>query len=127
MEEMVACLIQWISDRFTGRRKTEPKVTFSALFRSFQKILQLNNKILELMAEMGDKLGGDYVFDRQYIDSSSRRMGTLVYELIYNFNALAPSSANPWIRSSAKSTTIFRRSLPAGSCFRRWNMSLLMI
>jgi pyruvate,water dikinase len=65
-------------------------VTFADLFRSFQHILALNNKILELMADMGEKLGGDYVFDRQYILSSCRDMAAQVYEMIYNYDALAP-------------------------------------
>ena len=82
--------MRWAAQVFTARGQPRGRVTFAALFHAFQRILELNNKILELMADMGDKLGGDYVFDRQYILSSCREMGTQVYELIYNFNALAP-------------------------------------
>jgi pyruvate, water dikinase len=84
---------QWLKkmvDRFTKRGESREPVTFASLFHTFKRILELNNRILELMADMGDKLGGDYVFDRQYISSSCKRMGTLVDELIYNFNVLAP-------------------------------------
>ena len=45
------------------RDKSHATESFASLFRAFQKILELNNKVLELMADMGDKLGGDYVFD----------------------------------------------------------------
>ena len=66
------------------------RVTFASLFQTFQRILDLNNRILETMADMGDKLGGDYVFDRQYIHTACRRIAGLVYELIYNLNTLTP-------------------------------------
>jgi pyruvate,water dikinase len=65
-------------------------VTFAALFHTFKRILELNNQILERIADMGDKLGGDYIFDREYIRTSCLQMGNLVYELVYNFNTLAP-------------------------------------
>jgi pyruvate,water dikinase len=83
-------LLKKLVKRFIRCDTAHEPLTFAALFHTFKKILELNNKILELIADMGDKLGGDYVFDRQYINSSCDRMGTLVYELIYNFNALAP-------------------------------------
>lgn len=80
---------KWMA-KTLGRGESRGTVPFASLFQIFQRILELNNRILELMADMGDKLGGDYVFDQQYIRSSCRQMGALVYELIYNFNALAP-------------------------------------
>lgn len=86
----MARLIQWAVQAIRARGKSDEPVTFAALFRTFQRILELNNHILEIMADMGEKLGGDYVFDRQYILTSCRRISSLVYELIYNFNTLAP-------------------------------------
>ena len=86
MGQSVKKMVAGLMKRGTSR---EP-VTFETLFLTFKRILELNNQILELIADMGDKLGGDYVFDRQYIRSSCDRVGTLVYELIYNFNVLAP-------------------------------------
>ena len=72
-----------------GKRAVQP-VQFNVLFTVFQKILGYNNYALELMAEMGTKLGGSYVFDRQYIHSTCHDMAELVYKLIYNLNTLAP-------------------------------------
>ena len=73
-----------------GRKKSASKVPFSVLFSVFQKILQYNNQVLELMAEMGTKLGGAYIFDQQYIRSTCHHIADLVYKLIYNLNTLAP-------------------------------------
>ena len=82
--------LKWAGRTLTKRGDLHEAVSLASLFSTFKRILELNNTILELIADMGDKLGGDYVFDRQYIHSSCRQMDTLVYELIYNFHALAP-------------------------------------
>ncbi len=69
------------------RTRTDP-TSFAVLFARFQSILKRNNEILEIMADMGDKLGGDYVFDRQYIIDVSNRLNDLVYKIIYDLNML---------------------------------------
>jgi pyruvate,water dikinase len=63
---------------------------FSALFGRFQKILALNNQVLELIAGMGTKLGGNYVFDQHYIHTACDQLADLVKQLIYNLDAMAP-------------------------------------
>jgi len=87
---MVGKFSNWTRKMFRIHGRTRERTTLVSLLRTFQRILELNNRVLEIMADMGDKLGGDYVFDRQYINSSCRQMANLVYELIYNFNTLAP-------------------------------------
>ncbi len=72
------------------KKRRRANFSFSEIFLRFQNIIDLNNKILELMAEMGDKLSGDYIFDRHYITSSCQQISDLVYKLIYNLDALAP-------------------------------------
>ncbi len=86
----MAGFLQWAAETVRERGKPHERVTFASLFHTFQRILELNNRILETMADMGEKLGGDYVFDRQYILVSCRKISALVSELIYNFNALVP-------------------------------------
>ncbi len=66
------------------------KVPFSLLFGTFQKILEQNNQTLELIAGMGDKMGGSYIFDRQYIITSCKELAALVAQIIYNLNIIAP-------------------------------------
>ncbi|MBI4690661.1 MAG: hypothetical protein HY754_10415 [Nitrospirae bacterium] len=38
-------------------------------YDTFQALLGENNHVLELMADMEEKLSGEYLFDRQYIES----------------------------------------------------------
>jgi len=63
---------------------------FSTLFGRFQKVLALNNQVLDLIANMGTKLGGNYVFDQHYIHTACDQLSDLVKQLIYNLDAMAP-------------------------------------
>ena len=59
--------------------------TYSSLLGALQKIQEhpgAEQPILELMADMGDKLGGEYIFDRQYVLDISEKVGDLVFKLI---------------------------------------------
>lgn len=57
-------------------------VPFTVLFKKFKSILERNNRILELMSDMGDKLGGEYIFDRQYIVDICENLNDNVFKLI---------------------------------------------
>jgi len=76
---------------FTSGKRHRRQVPFVVLFKTFQGLLEKNNKILDSIAAMGDKLGGDYVFDKNYIVSSCQEMSDLVYKLIYDLDTIAPS------------------------------------
>ncbi len=71
-------------------KRTAQAEQLNVLFTVFQQILENNNQALELMAEMGTKLGGSFVFDQQYIRTTCRNMSDLLYKLIYNLNTLVP-------------------------------------
>ncbi len=67
----------------TTRRRP---VSFAMLYQKFTGILERNNTILELMADVSDKLGGEYVFDRQYIRTACETLNDLVFKLITDLN-----------------------------------------
>ncbi|PKN08377.1 MAG: pyruvate, water dikinase [Deltaproteobacteria bacterium HGW-Deltaproteobacteria-8] len=77
-----------IRDMFAFWRPKRPPVPFAVQFKKFEMILTRNNAILELMADMGDKLSGEYVFDGQYIVSACERLGDLVFKLISDLSVL---------------------------------------
>ncbi|WP_035276460.1 PEP/pyruvate-binding domain-containing protein [Desulforegula conservatrix] len=77
---------------FLGRwRSSRDMLPFLVLFRKFRSILERNNKILELMSDMGDKLGGEYVFDRQYIKDACEMASDNVFKLISDLCILTKS------------------------------------
>ncbi len=70
-------------------RARKHQVPFTVLFKKFKSILERNNLVLELMADMGDKLGGEYVFDRQYILDSCDRLLDQVFKLVSDLAVLS--------------------------------------
>ncbi len=81
-------MIRQVRQALRRWRPLNSPAPLTVLFARFQNILKLNNQILEMMADMNDKSGGDYVFDRQYIRSACGDMTDLVHTLIDNFNIL---------------------------------------
>jgi pyruvate,water dikinase len=74
-----------------GRRPVPPGVDvwrLQALFSNFRRILDLNNAALAHMAEMEQALGGEYIFDRPFLENSVRRISSLVHHCVYCLNAL---------------------------------------
>ena len=80
----------WVKDTLGRGNKPARALLFAELFSLFQKILVLNNQVLEMIADMGTKLGGNYVFDQQYIRTMCRQLSDLVHQLIYDLDAMAP-------------------------------------
>lgn len=76
-----------IANLLTGWRN-EQSVTFALLFKKFKSILERNNRILELMADMGDKLGGEYIFDSKYIEDATFELNDQIFKLISDMSVL---------------------------------------
>ena len=70
----MSAFTNWLKTAFRGRKKSASQVPFTVLFSVFQKILEYNNQVLEMMAEMGTKLGGAYIYDQQYIRSTCKQI-----------------------------------------------------
>lgn len=67
-----------------GRSATAPAL----IFEKFRKVLNSNNLSLEIIADMGEKLSGDFIFDRHYISSSLDRLDGSVKTSIDGLNEL---------------------------------------
>lgn len=57
-------------------------------FHAFQAVLDGNNRTLEAMTEMGEKLGGDYLFDVNYTRSAYAELFAAISDSLRNFNLL---------------------------------------
>jgi pyruvate,water dikinase len=60
-----------------------------SLFAKFQRIQKYNTKALEVMAEMDRALGGEYIFDRAFLQSSVRELSRLAHQVVYSLNAMS--------------------------------------
>ena len=73
--------------RFAGPRGRSQD-EFGRLFHDFREVLDRNNRSLEVITEMGDTLGGDYLFDIQYVRRSYGELSAAVQESVNGFDTL---------------------------------------
>jgi len=55
---------------------------------SFRALLEGNNRVLQLMADAGEKLGGEYVFDLHYLDSLTTDLVDAVHDVVYHLQTI---------------------------------------
>ena len=67
------------------------RASFEQLFHRFREVLDSNNRSLEIITDMGDTLGGDYLFDIQYVKRSYADLRTAVEHSLEYFDALTLS------------------------------------
>jgi pyruvate,water dikinase len=80
-----------IADRLKKviRWKKHPPVPLNDLFVRFQQILEENNTALKMIADMEDKLGGEYVFDRKYLEDAVKNIEEVLLRSAVNFNFIS--------------------------------------
>ena len=61
---------------------------FNDLFVRFHQVLEENTKAMEIITEMEDKLGGEYVFDRKFIEDTVQDIKAVILRSAYHFNAI---------------------------------------
>jgi pyruvate,water dikinase len=69
-----------------GRNK--PVLEPALVFERFRKVLNSNNQSLEIIADLGEKLSGNYIFDRRYIETGVERLSSRVKVSIEGLNEL---------------------------------------
>lgn len=70
-------------------RKDKDSEVLMQKFCAYQRLLSSNNAALELMADMGEKLSGDFLFDRHYVDSRVSAVSEKVKDLIENLRIIS--------------------------------------
>jgi pyruvate,water dikinase len=72
---------------FNGRPRGN-KLSWEDLFRLFREIMDSNNRAIEAITDMGEKLGGDYLFDINYIKTAYPGLQKAVGTSILGFDTL---------------------------------------
>ena len=75
--------------RWLGRRRGETLETLRRRYQRFQHLIEGNNRVLDLIADAGEKSGGDHVFDRHYLEWLTEELSVAVSAVVYDLNALA--------------------------------------
>jgi pyruvate,water dikinase len=74
--------------RFLKEPEEDEQVRLQEKFTHFRRLLDNNNQALETMADMEEKLSGDYVFDSSYLYSRVDKLGHQVTEMVASLNLL---------------------------------------
>jgi pyruvate,water dikinase len=77
-------------DLFNGERRGGADV-LRARFARFRHLLEMNNRVLRLIADADEKLGGEYLFDAQYLHHLEGQLGEAVTAAV---NDLTEMSGN---------------------------------
>lgn len=70
-------------------RDEDDRELFVQRYRAFREVLKNNNTVLMTAADMQEKAGGDFVFDRAYIESSYQAVASGVKQIIKSLDVLA--------------------------------------
>ncbi|HSQ78659.1 MAG TPA: PEP/pyruvate-binding domain-containing protein, partial [Nitrospirota bacterium] len=70
------------------KRRPRDRESFERLFNAFREVLDRNNRSLEIITDMGDTLGGDYLFDIQYVRRSYAELYAAMDGSLTSFDAL---------------------------------------
>lgn len=68
--------------------RPQKKTSLKTVFEHFRKILSINNKVLGQIAAMEQALGGEFIFDRAFLQSSVADLTALVRQDIYHLNGM---------------------------------------
>jgi pyruvate, water dikinase len=74
--------------RLTGVTPGKTQADLAEKYTHFQALLSANNQVLTLMADMEEKLSGDYLFDLQYIRAAVSQLHQETGRLVDALNGL---------------------------------------
>ncbi|WAC08245.1 MAG: PEP-utilizing enzyme [Thermodesulfobacteriota bacterium] len=76
---------------FKPRKRSKPidREIFRQRFENYQEILKANRDALELMADTQQKLSGNYLFDRNYLFTTTSLLESSVQKIVEQLNLLA--------------------------------------
>lgn len=78
---------RWI-DALLGRGGEENVEQLREKLRAFRDLVEKNDQVLELIADAGEMMGGEYVFDSKYLDDLVRELKIAVHEVVANLNTV---------------------------------------
>ena len=89
--------------RLTGTQGTDHcKSGLKVRYSNFQRLLQANNQVLALMADMEEKLSGDFLFDFEYIRATVQKLVQETSALVTALNGLGGDRYQPLIEATAR-------------------------
>lgn len=70
-------------------RKSDQRLTLKEKYAAFQNLLKGNDHVHGIMADLEEKLSGEYLFDKQYLHASVRSLSDGVFSIIESLDTLS--------------------------------------
>ncbi len=84
----IKSIVSSLSRTFSRRKFPSDPAAFRAIFDRFKGVLESNNRALETITDMGEKLGGDYLFDIVYVKKAYASLRNDMENSLRAFDAL---------------------------------------
>ncbi|HZD05676.1 MAG TPA: PEP/pyruvate-binding domain-containing protein, partial [Longimicrobiales bacterium] len=72
-----------------GRRRNATVEELRETLDRFRDLVEHNDRVLELIADAGEKLGGEYVFDSKYLHDLAAELREATHAVVTNLNAIS--------------------------------------
>lgn len=70
--------------------REQDSIPFPTIFERFQNMLLTDHhRVMELMADLGEKSCGDFIFDRKYLQDSISDLRTVLLRMVRDLNLIA--------------------------------------
>ena len=87
-EAIIKSVFSSLSRIFSRRKVPSDPASFRAVFDRFRNVLDCNNRALETITDMGEKLGGDYLFDIVYVKKAYSSLKENMVNSLRSFDEL---------------------------------------
>ncbi|HEY9074589.1 MAG TPA: PEP/pyruvate-binding domain-containing protein, partial [Desulfobaccales bacterium] len=83
-------MLQVLRDLWNKIVRPKPHlVAFPEVFEHFQELLQDHQRVMELIADLGEKSGGEYIFDRKYLIDTTSEIQNLMLRMVKGVNLIS--------------------------------------
>ena len=83
-------MLQFLKDLWNKIKRPKPDlVAFPEVFEHFQELLQDHQGVMELIADLGEKSGGEYIFDRKYLIDTTEAIQNLILHMVKGLNLIS--------------------------------------
>ncbi len=73
---------------FAPSKREKEGLSFELLFQRFRDVLDNNNRAIEIITDMGEKFGGDYLFDITYVKRAYSELSVALQNCLQSFDLL---------------------------------------
>jgi pyruvate,water dikinase len=83
-------MLQHFKDIWNKITRARPDlVAFPEVFEHFQELLRDHQRVMELIADLGEKSGGEYIFDRKYLIDTTEEIQTIILHMVKGLNLIS--------------------------------------